>query len=65
MGWIVAVAKEILGLFVDDLGLAIASLVWIVLVWLGAHWLGAAAGPALFAGLVVILLSSAIRRAGQ
>jgi len=65
MGWIRTIATEIWGLFVDDIGLAIASLVWIVLVWLGAAWLGPAAGPSLFAGLAVILLSSALRRAGQ
>jgi hypothetical protein len=65
MGWIAAIAREIWGLFVDDIGLAIASLIWIVLVWLGGQWLGPAAGPALFAGLAVILLSSALRRAGQ
>jgi hypothetical protein len=65
MSWIAAIAREIWGLFVDDIGLAIASLIWIVLVWLGAGWLGPAAGPALFAGLAVILLSSALRRAGQ
>ncbi|HEX4199141.1 MAG TPA: hypothetical protein VHZ26_17020 [Caulobacteraceae bacterium] len=65
MGWIAAIAREIWGLFVDDIGLAVASLVWIGLIWLGAGWLGPAAGPSLFAGLVVILLSSAFRRAGQ
>jgi hypothetical protein len=65
MGWVSAIAREIWGLFVDDIGLAIASLVWIILVWLGAHWLGPAAGPSLFAGLAVILISSALRRAGQ
>jgi len=65
MGWIAAIAREIWGLFVDDLGLAIASLIWIVLVWLGGQWLGPAAGPSLFAGLGVILITSALRRAGQ
>jgi hypothetical protein len=65
MGWIAAIAREIWGLFVDDIGLAIASLVWIVLVWLGCQWLGPAAGPSLFAGLGVILITSALRRAGQ
>ncbi len=64
MAWIVAIAKEIWGLF-DDLGLAVAALIWVVLVWLGARWLGQAAGPALFAGLATILLTSAFRRAGQ
>jgi hypothetical protein len=65
MGWIATIAKEIWSLFVDDIGLAIASLIWIVLVWLGAAWLGPAAGPSLFGGLAVILLTSALRRAGE
>jgi hypothetical protein len=65
MGWLGTIAREIWGLFVDDIGLAIASLVWIVLVRLGAAWLGPAAGPSLFAGLAVILIASALRRAGQ
>jgi hypothetical protein len=65
MGWIAAIAREIWGLFVDDIGLAIASLIWIGLLWLGAGWLGPAAGPSLFTGLVVILFSSAFRRAGE
>jgi hypothetical protein len=65
MGWIVAIVQEIWGLFVDDIGLAVASLVWVVLVWLGARWLGPAAGPALFAGLALILVTTALRRAGQ
>ena len=67
MGWLATIAKEIWGLFVDDIGLAIASLIWIK-VRMGSflpHWLGPAAGPALFAGLAVILLTSALRRAGQ
>jgi hypothetical protein len=65
MGWIGGVVQEIWGLFVDDIGLAIAALVWVALVWLGARWLGPAAGPALFSGLAVILVTSALRRAGQ
>ena len=65
MGWLRTIATEIWGLFVDDFALAVGSLIWIVLVWLGAGWLGPAAGPSLFAGLAVILLASALRRAGQ
>lgn len=65
MRWITGIAKEVWGLFVDDIGLAVASLIWVGLVWLGARWLGPAAGPALFAGLATILLTSAFRRAGQ
>ena len=65
MGWLGGVAKEIWGLFVDDIGLAVASVVWVLIVWIAARWLGAAAGPALFAGLAGILVTSALRRAGQ
>jgi hypothetical protein len=65
MGWMAGIAREIWGLFVDDLGLAVAILVWVGLVWLGARWLGPAAGPALFAGLALILVTSALRRASQ
>jgi hypothetical protein len=62
--WIVGVAREVWGLFVDDVGLAAGSLAWVVLIWLAARWLGSLAGPALFGGLAVILVASALRRAG-
>ena len=65
MAWLVAVGRELWSLFVDDVGLAAASLIWIGLVWLAGRWLGTAAGPALFAGLAVILVVSALRRAGS
>jgi hypothetical protein len=63
--WIVGVAREVWGLFVDDVGLAAGSLAWVVLIWLGARWLGALAGPTLFVGLAAILIVSALRRAGS
>jgi hypothetical protein len=65
MRWLGRIAEEIWSLFVDDLGLALAVLVWVGLIGLGASRLGAAAGLALFAGLAAILLISVLRRAGQ
>jgi len=68
MRWIKTVAEKFLGLFVDDGPFAIAILVWLGVVGLlslhflrGVGW----SGVALFAGLGVILIWSAILRAGQ
>lgn len=64
MRWIKSIAREIYGLFVDDGSFAIAILVWLGLavavvphVAPGARW----AGPALFAGLALILIASVLR----
>ena len=64
MSWLKSIAREIYGLFVDDGSFAIGILVWVALmvvglprVAAGARW----AGPALFAGLAVILIESAMR----
>jgi membrane protein implicated in regulation of membrane protease activity len=64
MRWLRSIAREIYGLFVDDGSFAIEILVWVMLVVatlprvpLGAPW----AGPALFAGLAVILIQSVLR----
>ena len=64
MRWIKSIVREIYGLFVDDGSFAIGILVWVVLavvvlprVASGARW----AAPALFAGLAVILIESALR----
>ena len=64
MRWIKSIAREIYGLFVDDGSFAIAILVWLGLavavvphVAPGARW----AGPALFAGLALILIESTVR----
>jgi hypothetical protein len=65
MSWLRAIWAELLGLFVDDAAFAGAILLW-VLVMGGAAALGfagAAAAILLFAGLAVILVVSAVRKA--
>lgn len=64
MGWLKSVAREVLGLFVDDGSFAIAILAWVALVIfvvprldVRASW----AGPALFSGLACVLIESALR----
>jgi hypothetical protein len=64
MRWIRSVAREVVGLFVDDGSFAGAIVVWLVVcivalprVAQAAHW----AGPALFAGLAAILIESVLR----
>ena len=68
MRWYRSIAREVVGLFVDDGSFAIAILVWLVVcvallprVAAGARW----AGLALFAGLAVILIASVLRFARQ
>lgn len=61
-----SVACELVALFVDDAGFALAILFWLVAAWLLLPRLGMppALPPAiLFAGLVLILVESAVRRA--
>jgi hypothetical protein len=68
MQWIIGIAKELLGLFVDDGYFAIAIVVWLGVVWfLSLHILegNGWSGAVLFAGLGLILLRSAIVRARQ
>jgi hypothetical protein len=64
MRWIQSVAREVVGLFVDDGSFAGAILAWIMVcitllprVAAGARW----AGLALFAGLAAILIESVLR----
>jgi hypothetical protein len=64
MRWYRSIAREVVGLFVDDGSFALAILVWLALVVVvlprvaaGAHW----AGLALLAGLAVILIESVLR----
>ncbi len=62
------ILQELLGLFVDDGAFAVAILVWLAVAYLGLPRLALAAPwPALilFAGLVVILAESTLRRAGK
>lgn len=61
------ILRELVGLFVDDVGFAAAIVGWITLAWLlsafvlpPSPWLAIL----LFAGLGAILLESALRRAG-
>jgi len=68
MRWHRSIAREVVGLFVDDGSFAIAILVWLALVVVvlprlaaGARW----AGLALFAGLAAILIVSVLRFARQ
>jgi hypothetical protein len=64
MRWLESIAREVFGLFVDDGSFAVAILAWLVVclvvlprVAAGARW----AGPALFAGLALILIESVLR----
>ena len=68
MGWMRAIIDEIIGLFVDDLGFAVAILVWLAIVVVAVPQLGLRGfWPVglLFGGLLVILVESAVRRARQ
>jgi hypothetical protein len=64
MSWIRTVAREVVGLFVDDGSFAGAIVAWLVICVVvlpregaGAPW----AGSALFAGLALILIESVLR----
>jgi hypothetical protein len=64
MSWVKSVAREVWGLFVEDGSFAAAILVWVVIVGVGLVRVAAAAswtGPALFAGLAVVLIESVVR----
>jgi hypothetical protein len=64
MGWFKSIAREVLGLFVDDGSFAIAILVWAAFVVLVlAHVVGHAnwMGPGLFSGLAIVLIESVVR----
>lgn len=66
MTLISTIAKELLGLFVDDGSLALAILAWVAAVAALTAGLGAGgtfAGVLLFAGLIAILLENVLRRA--
>jgi hypothetical protein len=64
MTWILAAARELLGLFVDDGSLAIAVLAWVVVAVLAFPVLPINKGwlaVALFAGLGLILAENVLR----
>ena len=66
MGWLRTIWSELIGLFVDDVGFAVAILAWVLIACVGFPRLGLPTPwPALllFAGLAVILMESAVRYA--
>jgi hypothetical protein len=64
MKWLISIAKEIFGLFVDDGSLAVALVVWVGLVLLVSRFLPAPAiGFAVLLGCAGILAESVLRRA--
>lgn len=68
MRWLKSILAELWGLFVDDGRYALTIVVWLVLTWLLLPLLHVGGGwdaIILFAGLLLILLESALRRAGR
>ncbi len=68
MTWLKTIWSEFIGLFVDDGSLAVAVLAWLAAAWLLLPRLPlppALPPVLLFAGLAVILIESAWRRARQ
>jgi hypothetical protein len=66
MKWLRTIATETFGLFVDDGAFAVAILAWLIVAGVVLPHVGTTAavkGPILFAGLAVILIESATRRA--
>ena len=66
MSWLKMMSQELIGLFVDDLRLALSILVWVSLLWLvlprsplAVSW----QAPLLLVGLLAILLESVWRGA--
>jgi hypothetical protein len=66
---VVGILREVYGLFVEDVGFAIAILVWIALFAVVVHYLqGVARGMILFAGFAAVLIvevGRASRPAGE
>ena len=68
MQWIKAIARELIGLFVDDGSFAAAIVIWLGVVWLLSHRIPAImawSGIILFLGLGLILLWSTRQRSRQ
>jgi hypothetical protein len=68
MRWLRSVGREVLGLFVEDGSFAVAILIWVALTILALPFVVAPAqwtGPALFAGLALILIESVLRFSRQ
>jgi hypothetical protein len=68
MSWLKAIVLEIYGLFVDDGSFALAIVVWLAIAMFVLPRLdipASANAPILFAGLLLIMLESVLRRAGK
>jgi hypothetical protein len=66
MKWLNSILREVLGLFVDDGSFALAILIWLGALWVVLPHLNVPRGwdgVILFAGLALILVESAWRRA--
>lgn len=66
MNWLKTIWEEIVGLFIDDLSLAIVIVVWLAAAGLVVQlkWVpGDLQGPLLALGLVVIFMENTLRRA--
>lgn len=66
MRWLGPIAREIFGLFVEDGSFAGGILMWVVVAVVAFPQIRSAvrwAGPALFAGLALILIESTLRYA--
>jgi hypothetical protein len=64
MRWLKSIAREVIGLFVDDGIFAVAILAWLALAVVVLPRAGSwtrVAGPVLFAGLAAILVASVLR----
>jgi hypothetical protein len=64
MSWIRTVAREFVGLFVDDGSFALAIVVWLAVSLASRYWIGGSGawvGPALVLGLAAILLENVAR----
>jgi hypothetical protein len=63
MAWLRTIAAELLGLFVDDAGFAVAILAWLAVTWFARSALPPLwSSVILFAGLAAILIESVVRR---
>jgi hypothetical protein len=63
MKFVSAALREIYALFVDNGSLALAIVLWLLFVWLALPRDAAWTGPALAAGLAVLLIENVLRSA--
>jgi hypothetical protein len=64
MRWLRSIAREVLGLFVDDGSFAIGIVVWVAIASGLMRWIapvGRWGGPVLFVGLALVLVESVVR----